>query len=654
MAVTLPSGLPLAGGNCQANAGTTNGNSIGAGKISGRGSTLQSWLQFDFTAAFTGDVCGSVAKDTTANTYTPPACGTAEPAGDPTDPSSPIDQCVPNPVPPTYGADGMVAYNYPAAQDLSGTGSGEGEVVLSCRDDAFAGTDLPYSNPDIQHIDGTDGAEATGQTTGSHPCVHTGWVSPFQANGSVGGTDPAGQAMSIPIGVSAIALPVNLPTTCYVTAPPTGGLTLTTNDVLGLWGGTVTNWNQLTDIGSAQNFNAAGCNFPVVRVVRKDGNSGTSQGFLNYTKDANASLTTQVGTCAATEPSGTSTIQTGSFSQLDLNANGDQGYSGENSVWPGNQNTTIGTVNETGCSYVVRAGTNGGPFLLHLLDTIDSVSSTNPGGTQVGAIGYADLSDVVRDPGDQAGLVIPQITNSTGGTSFPSVATTSANQFQTGNASNCTFNGGANAPALPASGVGLSNAGSGSTNSGDWSLDGGTGGSATTLNPSDDIAWTAQGSSYPICSLTWDFVWAGEDGNNTARTSGTQRLPTSAQTLVLASIPAGTATSGVAEIRAPNQLITYNGISGNTLQNVSGGFGNVLSNAQVLLPNATGGTGTGTTTAADTNPEPELNANQRRTLYQYFSYVLSDPAQSTAASAGYAQLPESWLNALRSQFQAAY
>ena len=640
MAVTLPAGLPLAGGNCQA--GTTTSNE---GKINGRGSTLQVWLQFAFAADFTGDVCGSVPADSAANSYVPPTSANCpgnpatvtEPTGDPTDPTSPIDQCTPNPIAPAYNADGMIAYQYPAAQDTSGTGSTQGKVAISCRTDAFSGTDIPYANSDLVAMDGSQGAEST--LTGKS-CIQGGegttFIAPFQTpNGAGLGSDAAGHVMSFPIGVSAVALAVNLPSTCYNTVG--AGLNLSTADVSGLFGGTITNWSQITD---TTNLNATACNVAVVRVVRND-TSGTTQGFLNYLNDSNPDTTQTQQTCSPseTQAGGTKTVNTDTFLHLALNANGDQtfpfgggtgsvAYGAENNTWPGQQNSNPGgTKAEPNCSYVINSGHSGAPTLLHLLTTTS------------GGIGYADVSDVIHDPGDAAALVIPSVQSATGaqGTSdqLPYLDPTGLVGAVSGAQSNCLFGG--STPSLPASPVGLT----GAPNSGDWSLDAS---STTATNPNDDVTYATQGSSYPICSLTWDFVFAGEDGNNKTTVSGTQSLPTSGATLTLASIPAGTATSGTAEIKSPNELVTYSGIVGNVLQNVQGGFGKVLSGQTIFLPNGAG----------NTNPEPELTPDQRRTLYGYFSYVLSDPAQSTEASAGYAQLPETWLNSLRSAFQANF
>lgn len=610
-AVTLPAGLPLAGSSCAANA-ATGAPASSEGKISGRGSSLQTWLQFTFAEDYTADVCGAVPSDAATNSYTPPTSTNCpgnpttilEPTGDPSDPTSPIDQCTPNPVAPGYNADAMTAYNYPAAQDTSGTGSTQGKITINCRDDAFGGTDIPYANADISHMDSAEGSEATFL---SKSCTPTGdgtsFVSPYQT--TQGTSDPTGNVMSFPVGVSAVALAVNLPSTCFTTTG--AGLGLTTADVGNIFAGNYKNWNQLTD---ATNLNTSACNLAITRVVRND-TSGTTQGFLNYLSDANGS---SFATCSPQETSGSSTILTGTLGQLDLNANGDQGspaYAPENNVWPG-------AGGESSCSPVINSGKSGNQTLLHLLTTTS------------GGIGYSDVSDVIHDPGDAATLVIPSVQSAAGPQALPYTGTAGA---VSGAASNCTFAG--STPSLPTSPVGLT----GAPSSGDWSLDAV---STTATNPADDVSYAAQGSGYPICSLTWDFVFAGEDGNGKTTVSGTQTLPTSGNSLVLASIPAGTPTQGEAEIKTPNQMISYNGISGTTLENVQFGFGRVLTGQTVFLPGGAGG------------PEPELNADQRRTLYSYFSYLLSDAAQSTNAQAGYASLPETWIGSLRGAFQAAF
>jgi ABC-type phosphate transport system substrate-binding protein len=49
-----------------------------------------------------------------------------------------------------------------------------------------------------------------------------------------------------------------------------------------------------------------------------------------------------------------------------------------------------------------------------------------------------------------------------------------------------------------------------------------------------------------------------------------------------------------------------------------------------------------------------LTADQRRTLYSYFTYVFSPAAQSRLAGIGYAPLPTAWLTTLRQGFQANF
>jgi len=51
------------------------------------------------------------------------------------------------------------------------------------------------------------------------------------------------------------------------------------------------------------------------------------------------------------------------------------------------------------------------------------------------------------------------------------------------------------------------------------------------------------------------------------------------------------------------------------------------------------------------NPISRLSADQRRTLYSFYTFVLSSTAQETLAKIGYAALPASWLGTLREGFQ---
>ncbi len=54
----------------------------------------------------------------------------------------------------------MVSYNDYSAQNTYATGSSHGETAISCRTDAFAGTDIPYVENDWTNINAAANAEA--------------------------------------------------------------------------------------------------------------------------------------------------------------------------------------------------------------------------------------------------------------------------------------------------------------------------------------------------------------------------------------------------------------------------------------------------------------------------------------------------------------
>ena len=640
--------------------GAPSGSQVasGSGKITGRGATLPLYGVINYINQFTQTVCGPVAADTSANTYTPPA-GFGEPTGDPTDPSSGVDGFSGSVPLPTYNQDQMVAYNYPAAQDKSGTGSGQGRVAISCRTDAFSGSDIPYTMADFTNIDGAPGAQAGG--LGS--CLKAGWVSPFQSIANPG--DPAGKMMSFPIIGGALAMAVNFGNPITAGCPTT--LNLTTAQVAAIWSGTDTNWNQVV----------SGCNLAITRVVRQD-TSGTSQNFENYLSDASPST----ALCAT----GTFTSISSGTSTATLNTLGDlkgeilQATAGSNNnIWPSGGS----------CSPLAHAATSGTPALLHTLVGI------------TGGIGYADVTDEVRDPGDAATLITPNIQNSDG-TSFQPPTTSTG-------AANCTYQG----STLPGTGTADNVMGI----SGEWALD---------ASPNHtDVSYTAQGEQYPICALTWEFTFEGDDGNAKTTPGASQQFLPSPSTLTTAiaagpvttlavaggttgalsvnqlvtvastgagstsdtftvtaaaakgatsisvsgtsanaypagslivvnalkvtAIPAGTPSQGQigVTIGGVRQLATYAGISGNTFTGVTGlvvtgTSGLVSGTSAVLMPSGTGG------------PEPELNPDQRKTLYAYMSYLLSPAAQATANGAGYAPLPAAWDASLLFGFQTDY
>jgi ABC-type phosphate transport system substrate-binding protein len=92
--------------------------------ISGRGSTYQSNAQQKLAQAYRDDFCGNTGTESSEK-------GEA--------------------------GNTMVAYNYPAAEAASSTGSGAGLKAASCRTDAFAGSDNPYTETQLKELNETPG-----------------------------------------------------------------------------------------------------------------------------------------------------------------------------------------------------------------------------------------------------------------------------------------------------------------------------------------------------------------------------------------------------------------------------------------------------------------------------------------------------------------
>jgi ABC-type phosphate transport system substrate-binding protein len=177
---------------------------------------------------------------------------------------------------------------------------------------------------------------------------------------------------------------------------------------------------------------------------------------------------------------------------------------------------------------LTRPATNGGAAVVSL------VSSTD------GAFGYADYADWIGTTPLLAAL------SPASGAGFQSPGS--------GNSASCGFSGAALPGTTIGDAVGLS------TSNINWATD-------ATTNRSDV---TYQGTGYPICGFTWDFVYT-------------------------------------------------------KLNN--GGVANAIS---------------------------RLTADQRRTLYSYFTYVFSPAAQARLGNNGYDQLPATWLTKLRQGFQANF
>jgi hypothetical protein len=183
--------VPPAGINCVAS----------DGKVNGRGATFQERAQQTvFAPAYRDDFCGNTPKE-----------------------------------PEDAAGNMMVAYNYAAAKEGSGTGSGAGLKAASCRTDAFSGTDIPYTEQNLKELN-----EAPGKTGG---CAIT-FTPPFQPNSpakwpdeEAGKVDSTANIMSFPAAGSDVSPVLNLTEKNCGVKPPTHGSSEVTSRH-----GTTPNW----------------------------------------------------------------------------------------------------------------------------------------------------------------------------------------------------------------------------------------------------------------------------------------------------------------------------------------------------------------------------------------------------------------------------
>jgi ABC-type phosphate transport system substrate-binding protein len=334
-----PAGEPPTGLACQAS----------DGKISGRGATYQEVAQqSDFSVVYTQTFCGKEVAE--------------QFAGDPAKHT-------------------MIAYNYPAAAAASGTGSGAGQKAASCRTDAFAGSDIPYTVALIKEEN-----EAPGKLGG---CAIT-FEPPFQPKPTPwpNAEDHAAKLMSFPVAGSSEALIVHLTAagSCAGNPPPTS-IQLTGKEVSRIFGGDAKNWNDAEIVASQVEPNKAAlekCTGVISRVVRQD-NSGTTNIFKQFLIRADNERTG--ATCA-----------------------------------PGHPWEPFNTAPNTNWPHEAEGGTCSALVVPEKSGNAEVVAKTK---ATEGAIGYADLAQAVGQ-----GLTIPTVRNATN-TSFqpPNI----------GKAANCTF-----------------------------------------------------------------------------------------------------------------------------------------------------------------------------------------------------------------------
>lgn len=311
------------------------------GKISGRGSTYQNLLQKDFATRYAAE------------------CGVR-----------------------------TVEYNNQFGEytELNAkTGSGKGLIAATCRTDAFAGTDLPYSTKQLEELNGPVGELEKDLEHGE--CNPSGYGTPYTPlKPFPSGEDKEAKLMSFPVGGSAVALDVNLaPADCA------GGsahfpreLKLTAKEVARLYGGEVSSWADTEIDGTDTKLAQDGCTGTITRVVRLD-SSGTTNLFKEYLEKVEPG--TRSGSC---DPGNT-------WASFNSSSN--------NTPWP----------EGSGCSTLKRGTESGNPGVIKALEATPN------------AVGYNDLAEAIGH-----GFLLATVQN----------ATTGAYESpENGNAANCNFSG---------------------------------------------------------------------------------------------------------------------------------------------------------------------------------------------------------------------
>jgi ABC-type phosphate transport system substrate-binding protein len=301
---------------------------------------------------------------------------------------------------------------------------------------------------------------------------------------------------------------VNLTTTTCGGKPPPAAINLTPKAASRLFGGDIATWNdaELTAIpGNAEvGKELANCTAKVIRIVRLD-TSGTTNIFKQYLIRAENERTGQK--CAELKKW--------------------EAYFKTNTEWPGKQEPG----KEGTCSEIKTPAGSGGKEVISLVKATE------------GSVGYADLADAVGQ-----GLLLPNVENSTKTGSFQAP--------NSGKGANCSYSLLSLPGASQGDAVGLNAEDNWSNNN-----------EENPLAPANHENATNLGTKYPICGITFDLVYTGQNNGKVA------------------------------------------------------------------------------------NPDSRLTADQRRTLYAYFTFILSSAAQDLLSSNNYAPLPSSWLPKLRGGFQ---
>jgi hypothetical protein len=511
--------LPVSGNNCTSS----------DGKITGRGSTFQEAAQWSvFIPGFNTAFCGNPTPQSPLTGNSGGFSGGDPASGATSAQSAMVDYndytgCV------TGGVTAVgAACHVDKEVETSGTvGSGQGIATMQCRADAFGGSDLPYTEVNLTSMNVTPPVCGTAPVvkapyypgnTSTYPSV----LAPATANNTAG-------TMSIPITGGPVALGVNLATNadgtlnstiCTVNAADAQAhaINITLAALEDIWDGHLSTWvtpngsggfvttnlyraagtNSPTDPGLNTFLGTDGCTGAIIREARAD-NSGTTSIVMTTLEHVDPATSLCGGLTA-----GTTTLSWGintavaadNAHQIDLAYNNNLSAkinSTGNITWPTQQNgnTTCGTTQPGEAT-----GTDG----------VITAVQANPG-----SIGYGEVGKWISEGGGTnppAGIALASIQDETDATAVPPVE-----NFIAPTAGNCGISN-LGSTALPGAtattAVGL---GTGNAN---WAADSQLTNGATGAQPNkEDI--TAQGTNYPVCGLTFDFVEKG--GHSEAATN---------------------------------------------------------------------------------------------------------------------------------------
>jgi ABC-type phosphate transport system substrate-binding protein len=631
------------------------------GKISGRGSTLQANAITAEIGGYNTNVCGAVGSATDLNT----GVGT-DPAG-----SNMI----------VYNWGSSTTANSPTA--AGARGSGEGLAAMACRTDAFGGTDIPYNFGDgttnfptggtmpwlWQNLPAANPANwpwfdpAFGED-GSNGCdtfyntTHISWVPPYGpapnagcANAgpacypsTVGGvTNNAAPVMSFPIAVASAALGVNF----NVPAPQ---LTLGTNSGTG---GTARCWTITA-------LNASGQSTASVTVGPANVGAGETQ-VLNWSEptpsnptgyDIYATGVTGTTCNAFTTPALLTTISSGATTTFT-----DTGTATTAGAPP-----TTNTAHISGCPTTAAAA----DLTSSEVSTIFSGDTTNwdqltPASTWSGCnlaiqrIVRGDISGTTQEMKTYLKSVDPNraLCNG-GGQTWSTLAVYTSNTDWPGDQTACSgvtapindlgTGGGAACPGFPlpagsTKGVicGVA-ATEGAVTYGDLSNWKSTPNvmyvdvNSNTGNPQGPGSSTVLGTGTPNCSTAFSGNLPGAGGS-------TDMVGLDAN----GAAPAGTDWSTDAVLSGSQTVPASN------ITNIPGS--NTWPICTLTYDMVYSGLSAG---SAGTTAIGGMNNDKRRTLYTFFTFLLSPDGQSFLRAAGYLPIPSSWASLERTGFEGGF